>query len=251
MKSRLRRREFLKLGGAGLAGVVLAASGCGGEAEREEGRVETVASEPKETDGLRESLEISTSRGTVSGVLHSVEEARGAAVMVGGARGGIDGPSDVYEELATRLQTAGAAALRLDYRLPNQLEECVHDLLAGVEALGQRGVRRVALVGHSFGGAVVISASAASDIVVGVATVASQTSGADAVGELAPAKSLLLIHGTGDTVLPYELAEDLYARAGEPKELVFYTDDNHSIDGNRQEMLEKLYSWSRELVVDN
>ncbi len=217
----MRRREFLKLGGAGLAGVVLAASGCGGEVTREEGRVETVASEPEEPeelDGLQESLEISTSRGTVSGVLHPVEEALGAAVMVGGAGGGIYGPSDVYEELATRLQTAGAAALRLDYREPNQLEECVHDLLAGVEALGQRGVERVALVGHSFGGAVGISAGAASDLVVGVATVASQTSGADAVGELAPAKSLLLIHGTGDDVLPYELAEDLYARAGEPKE---------------------------------
>jgi len=52
-------------------------------------------------------------------------------------------------------------------------------------------------------------------------------------------------------VLLYELAEDLYARAGEPKELVLYTDDNHSIDGNRQKMLQKLYSWSRELVVNN
>ncbi len=247
----MRRREFLKLGGAGLAGVVLATSGCGGETQREEGRVKTVASAPEEPDGLQESLEISTSRGTVSGVLHLVEEARGAAVMVAGARGGIDGPSGVYEDLATRLQTAGVTALRLDYREPNQIEECVHDLLAGVEALGRRGVRRVALVGHSFGGAVVISAGVTSDLVVGVATVASQTSGADAVGELAPTKSLLLIHGTGDAVLPHELAEDLYARAGEPKELVLYTDDNHSIDGNRQEMLEKLYSWSRELLVDN
>ncbi len=244
----MRRREFLKLGGVGLAGAVLAASGCGGEVTRKEGRVETVVSEP---DGLQESLEISTSRGTVSGVLHPVEEALGAAVMVGGAGGGLYGPSDVYEELAARLQTAGAAALRLDYRLPNQLEECIHDLLAGVEVLGQRGVQRVALVGHSFGGAVVISAGAASDLVVGVATVASQTSGADAVGELAPAKSLLLIHGTGDDVLPYELAEDLYARAGEPKELVLYTDDNHNVDGHRQEMLEKLYSWSRGLLVDS
>ncbi len=247
----MRRREFLKLGGVGLAGVVLAAPGCDSGAERENGRVETVASEPEEPGVLQESLEISTSRGTVSGVLHPVEEARGAVVMVGGARGGIDGPSGVYKELSTRLQTADVTALRLDYREPNQIEECVYDLLAGVEALGQRGVRRVALVGHSFGGAVVISAGVASDLVVGVATVASQTFGADAVGELAPAKFLLLIHGTGDAVLPYELAEDLYARAGEPKELVLYTEDNHSIDGNRQEMLEKLYSWSRELLVDN
>lgn len=106
------------------------------------------------------------------------------------------------------------------------------------------------LVGWSFGGAVVISAGAASDLVVGVATVASQSYGADAVEELAPEKSLLLIHGTADRVLPYEIARNLYARAGEPKELVLYPDDNHGMQGHRSEMLEKLYQYSGSLLLD-
>lgn len=58
----------------------------------------------------------------------------------------------------------------------------------------------MALVGWSFGGAVVITAGARSSNVVGVATVASQTYGTDSVSSLAP-KSLLLLHGTGDTCL--------------------------------------------------
>jgi dienelactone hydrolase len=166
--------------------------------------------------------------------------------MVGGAGGGIHGPAASYEKLATRLQGNGVTALRLDYREPNYLEECVYDVLAAIDALGREGVKRVVLVGWSFGGAVVINAGAASDAVAGVATVASQTYGAEAVRELSPTKSLLLIHGTADEVLPSYLTRDLYARAGEPKELVLYPGDGHGIERHRSEMLEKLYGWSRE-----
>ncbi len=197
---------------------------------------------------LRQMAEISTPRGTVRGVLYPVEYTRGAVLMVGGAGGDTIGPAGIYEELATRLQAGGAEALRLEYRTPNHLDECVYDLLAGIEAFGQRGGERVILVGWSFGGAVVISAGATNDAVVGVATVASQTYGAQAVGDLSPEKSLLLIHGTADTVLPYELSERLYAQAGEPKELVLYPDDGHGVERHRSEMLEKLHEWSRNLL---
>lgn len=105
------------------------------------------------------------------------------------------------------------------------------------------------LLGWSFGGAVVISAGAANDAVVGAATVASQTYGAKAVGELSPEKSLLLVHGTADRVLPYELSERLYAQAGEPKELVLYPDDGRGVERHRSEMLEELHEWSRDILL--
>src|SRR5215210_7072743 len=50
-------------------------------------------------------------------------------------------------------------ALRLHYRRPNELVECVLDTLIGVAFLVHEGQDNVALVGHSFGGAVVISAA--------------------------------------------------------------------------------------------
>ena len=241
----MSRRMFLALGGAGFAGVVLSSvAGCGGEGEGSS-KV-TIISEPAETGELRQMAEISTPRGTVRGVLYPVEDARGAVLIVGGAGGDTTGPAGIYEELATRLQARGAEALRLEYRTPNHLDECVYDLLAGIEALGQRGGKRVVLVGWSFGGAVVISAGAATDTVVGVATIASQTYGAKAVGELSPEKSLLLIHGTADRVLPYELSERLYDQAGEPKELVLDPDDGHGVERHRSVMLEKLHEWSRD-----
>lgn len=105
------------------------------------------------------------------------------------------------------------------------------------------------LVDWSFGGAVVISAGAESDDVVGVATVASQTYGAGAVGEFSPEKSLLLIHGTADRVLPYGLSERLYAQAGERKKLVLYPGDGHGVERHRSEMMEKLPEWSGKLLL--
>jgi alpha/beta superfamily hydrolase len=195
-------------------------------------------------------LKIRTAEGTVQGILHPAESAQGAIVMVGGAGGGVNGPAGIYEELATRWQRAGIAALRLDYRHPNDLDACVHDVLAAIDFLHHEGVDRVVLLGWSFGGAVVITAGAVSNLVVGVATVASQTYGANAVAYLSP-KSLLLLHGTGDKTLPDTCSRQLYAEAGEPKKLVLYPGDNHGIDHHAADMLDTLYRWSLELLTDS
>ncbi len=242
------RWEFLKL--SGLVGAfLLGAAGCGGG--REQGRTPEVTeiSELEEPVGLQQTMEIQTPRGAVRGVLHPADDASGAMVMVGGAGGGIHGPGSSYEELATRLQRSGATGLRLEFRRPNYLEECIYDVLVAIKGISEWGLDRVVLVGWSFGGAVVISAGAASEAVVGVATVASQTYGAGDVGELAP-KSLLLIHGTADSVLPADLSRYLYERAGEPKELVLYPGDGHGIDLHRSEMLEKLREWGLDLLLN-
>ena len=194
--------------------------------------------------GTAVELTIPSPRGPVRGIIHPAAGARGGLVAVGGSRGGLHGPAWIYEELCARLQAEGVAGLRLDYRRPNHLEECVQDVLAGVALLEQEGIERIVLVGWSFGGAVVITAGALSGRVVGVATVASQTSGTGAVGRLAP-RSLLLLHGTADPILPDRCSRDLYARAGEPKELVLYPGGGHGLERYASAMLAKLLDWSR------
>jgi hypothetical protein len=52
----------------------------------------------------------------VRGMLHAADGARGAAVLVSGAGGGVVGPFGVYAELSERLRADGVTALRLDYR---------------------------------------------------------------------------------------------------------------------------------------
>ena len=244
----MSRRRLLEAGAAWLAGVVLlGVAGCGPREGDPEGKISAGA---ERGDAMVREVEIRTSRGALRGVLHAADGARGAAVLVSGAGGGVQGPSGVYRDLAELLLSDGVTVLRLDYRKPNDLPECTYDVLAALDALARGGAERAVLVGWSFGGAVVITAGAASERVVGVATVASQTYGTGEVGELSPEKGLLLIHGTADRTLPAGLSRQLYARAGEPKELVLYEGDGHGVERHRPQMLEKLHEWSRALLLN-
>jgi hypothetical protein len=193
-------------------------------------------------------FDMMTPRGVVTGAYHPVEGATSAVVMVSGASGGVVGPSGAYPALAGRLQAAGIAALRLGYRTPTNLNECVYDLDAGLDELRRRGVKRFALVGWSFGGAVVISSGVAHSDVVGVATLASQTAGTAAVSRLAP-RSLLLLHGTADQVLPDWCSRYLYEEADEPKRLILFEDDGHEFSRSHAEVVATLFDWAVGLLA--
>jgi uncharacterized protein len=193
-------------------------------------------------------IEIATPRGVVRGVYHDDEGVTSAVVMVGGALGGVAGPSGTYPALAERLQVAQIVTLRLDYREPSNMNECVYDLDAGLDELRDRGFGRFALVGWSFGGAVVISSAVAQRDVVGVATLASQTAGTGAVSRLAP-RSLLLLHGTADRVLPDDCSRYLYQQAGEPKRLILFEGDGHEFSRSHAEVVQTLLDWAVGLLA--
>jgi hypothetical protein len=124
----------------------------------------------------------------------------------------------------------------------------VLDVLLAVHYLGEaRGRTRVALVGHSFGGAVVVTAGAASDRVAAVAALSSQSAGTAAVADLAP-RPLLLAHGTDDEILPDRCSRDLYARAREPKRLILYPGCRHGLDQCRDALDADLTAWLRETM---
>src|SRR5262249_62082367 len=113
------------------------------------------------------------------------------------------------------------SSLRLNYRHPNVLPECALDIMAGVACLKHCRYQPVILVGHSFGGAVVIAAGALNDHVAGVVALSPQTYGAHLAGRLAP-RPLLVVHGTADTPLPSSLGGQSYHLAQGPKQLVPY-----------------------------
>src|SRR5204863_9761364 len=91
-----------------------------------------------------------------------------------------------------------------------------------------------------FGGAVVIDAGALNPIVKDVVALSSQTYGADLVGEVSP-RTLLLIHGEDDTVLPAACSRQLYAAAQEPRELVIYPGAGHGLDECAADLHELVY----------
>ncbi len=175
-------------------------------------------------------VQLQTSRGDIQGLFHPVQGGTGAVICVGGAMGGLDGPADgLYTRLPGLLNASRVSVLRLDYRHPDAFEECVLDVLAGCSFLKGIGASEAVLVGHSFGGAVVIKAGALHPLVRAVASLSPQLYGTRQVEELAC--PLLLVHGDADEVLDSEASEDIYRRATDPKRLVLYGDTGHALMG--------------------
>jgi alpha/beta superfamily hydrolase len=202
--------------------------------------IENVAAHPEPDGNLR--VLIITSRGEIRGILHPCASGPGAAIYVGGAMGGFEGPAnDVYGRLADRLRPQ-ISGLRIHYRQPGEFQECVLDVLAGVSLLrGFGATGGIALVGHSFGGAVVIKAGELSPSVAGVAALSPQLYGTRTVERLA--KPLLLVHGMRDGILDHAASEDIHARAADPKRLVLYAEADHSLNQAAVDLEELLASW--------
>jgi alpha-beta hydrolase superfamily lysophospholipase len=189
-----------------------------------------------------------TSEGPIDTRYHAAAAGDVAILWVFGAGGGFFGPAGgLYERLGSRFADEGVASLQVAYRRPGALTHCVLDVLVAVGFLEQFGRARVILVGHSFGGAVVITAGAQSPNVIGVAALSSQSYGAFGVSEISP-RPLLLMHGEADEVLPDTTSRNLYRHAAEPKQLILYPGCSHGLDQCRDELDRDLTAWLRAVV---
>jgi alpha/beta superfamily hydrolase len=185
---------------------------------------------------------ISTTDGNIECIFHNAGGARGV-IWLCGALGGFDGPSfGIFKILSERMVTDGFSSLRLHYRYPGDFEECVQDVLTGIDFLKQKRIDKVAIVGHSFGGAVAIQAGTISREVKAVVGLASQTYGAQRVAELAP-RPLLLIHGERDRNLSVDCSKYIYQWAEEPKELRILKNNGHFLREAHQELLIQIRDW--------
>ena len=218
-------------------------AGAADAADRIGMRIEQVLVGPPHEGDAGDGIVLRTTRGDIAAIQHAAADSNRAIVWVCGARGGFGGPAGgLYAELAQEMAGSGITSLRLDYRQPNNLQECALDLLAGVNYLRALDYRPAVVVGHSFGGAVVIAAASISDHIAGVVSLSPQTYGAQGAGLLSPTP-LLVAHGKADTRLPYSCAVAIYDWAKEPKELVLYDGAEHRLDECRDELADLLRGW--------
>lgn len=170
-----------------------------------------------------------------------------AIVYVTGVGGGWGTPAiGLYPRLCCSLARIGIDGLRVRYRHPTDLLESVFDTLAGIAFLREEHrIKAIGLVGHSFGGAVVIQAAVqASDIVSTLVTLATQSYGAaHAISKLKHGTSALMIHGSDDKVLPAYCSEEVYQKAHDPKQIVLCEGAGHGLDEVSEEVYELVYGW--------
>ncbi len=104
-----------------------------------------------------------------------------AIIWVGGVGGGWDTPArGLYPNLCQKLIKKEINSLRVRFRYPTDLYESILDVIESIHFLEQQGIESVGLVGHSFGGAVVIQdGTASSDTVRTVVTLSTQSYGTE------------------------------------------------------------------------
>jgi pimeloyl-ACP methyl ester carboxylesterase len=178
---------------------------------------------------------------------YACKDAKKAVIYVGGIGGGWDSPaSDLYSKLSRSLLSSGISSLRIRYRYPTDLNECIIDVIAGVKFLEYNRIQSIGLVGHSLGGAVVIkSAAALPNVVRTVVTLATQSYGAaESVSQLGEQGcSILLIHGTDDDVLWPICSSHVYKNANEPKHIILLEGAGHGLGEAAGGIYQTTYRW--------
>ncbi len=189
-------------------------------------------------------VRLSTARGAIEARYYESDRPGRAVIFVGGIGGDFDTPAKgLYPRLCLELLPRGINALRVAFRHPTVLDESIYDVLAGLEFLKGKGVTAAGLVGHSFGGAVIIKAAALSDLVYTVVTLATQCHGSEAVAELKAECTLLLIHGSEDPVLPTYCSSNAYNLAIGLKRLSIYDGAGHGLDESAEEVHKEVFDW--------
>lgn len=188
--------------------------------------------------------ELDTRLGAQAYRLYRAPRGKRAAVWVGGVGGGWDTPArDLYPKLGAALTADGVSSLRLRFRNPQSLADAVADVRAGINFLAAIGIDEIAVIGHSFGGAVVIRAAALEPRLRTVVTLATQSYGAEPAAQLPAGCSLLLIHGLADRVLPWQSSEYVHAMAAEPKRVIYIADAGHGLDEAAPEVTRLVRAW--------
>jgi pimeloyl-ACP methyl ester carboxylesterase len=140
------------------------------------------------------------------------------------------------------LAEVGVCTIRVDYRIPGHLSSCILDVAVAIDLAHRAGGSRFMVVGHSFGGAVAIGAAVnLPDLVVGVATLATQSAGCEQAALLG-SRPLLLIHGDQDDIIPVGASETVRTFAG-TGEVVVLPGSDHMLTTAAEDLRGRLPRW--------
>ncbi|HNG20556.1 MAG TPA: hypothetical protein PLI59_15340 [Candidatus Obscuribacter sp.] len=163
-------------------------------------------------------------------------------VVAGGVAGTFDSPAcGLYDKLGNSLSTDRLMTVHLCFRKPQEFAETVYDARAAVQYLKSMGVERVILVGHSLGGAAMISAAAFEPNVIGVVPISSQPYGANPVSDLG-SKKILVMTGLLDVVEPPAWSRAIFKEAVGERDIAYFP-GSHNLDECADGVYERLRNW--------
>lgn len=165
-------------------------------------------------------------------------------ILVTGAVGGWHSPAKgLYDRLSESLAQHDIPTLRVRFRDAHDLLESALDVLSGAAYLEAMGIRRLGVVGHSFGGAAAIQAAAQQSLITSVVTLASQSAGAEAAADLGPDRSLLVLHGQADEILPAWTSHQINRISTARTRLITYPGASHNLDQASHAVHNETLNW--------
>lgn len=192
-----------------------------------------------------EFVQIETSRGKVECAYYRAEGTDKGVIMVTGVTGGFDTPADsLYPRLSADLKGIGISSLRIKFRNPKDLSEALIDVLVGMEFLKSENVGIFGLIGHSFGGAVVVQAAFNNKSVKTIVLLSTQGYGIAPISFLPKDTSVFLIHGEEDEIISPDVSVQAYDLAHEPKRIEIYdAKAGHKLDNVADEVYVEIKDW--------
>jgi hypothetical protein len=190
-----------------------------------------------------QTITIPTERGSVEARIFDAGPTKSGAIFVGSEAGGYSSPANgLYGRLGSELSHSGITSSWVRYRDAHDVIEAAYDVRAAIRMLTGRGIARIGLVGHSFGGAVVITAAETAREVKALVTLATQGYGTDPIAYMVP-RPILLVHGTADELVPPTSSVETFRLAREPKELRLLDGATHGLDESSGTVHLLVRSW--------
>jgi pimeloyl-ACP methyl ester carboxylesterase len=186
-----------------LSGAAL--TGCGSriDAACHQGPEEYNEESSSEIRAQEVSLPVSAYTQTVARTWEALGAPEAGIVFVTGVDGGFEEPVDgIYQRLASHFARFRTASVFVKYREPGELVASVKDAIAAADWLKRKGIRSIAMVGWSFGGAVITHSAVRVPEVKTLVGLAAQSKDTEAVQKFS-FQSLLLIHDYDDENVPY------------------------------------------------
>ena len=193
-----------------------------------------------------------TARARIWSSALGLPEQRNGIIFVSGVDGGFVEPVDgIYDRTAKAFAQEGVSSIMVEYRYPGELESSIQDTVAAASHLRKLGVTHMALVGWSFGGAVIIHSALEIPEVVTLIGFAAQSKDTEVISAFSR-QSILLFHSVLDDNVPFESAEEILNTGpiGLQKLLCSLDDADHFLSGAAAKIDPVVQNWLRSKLLN-
>ena len=201
------------------------------------------------TDPSYEEIELSNSATARTWMMPSAQE---GIVFVSGVDGGFIEPVDgIYSRMAEKNLHNCVSSIFVSYRNPGELATSIDDATTAASYLRDHGVSKMAIVGWSFGGAVIAHTATLIPEITTIIGFSPQSLDTEPFSLLNAGQSLLLFHSTSDENVPFSSSQIIMDEAPSfiHKELFPIDGADHHLTGTRAKIDPIVTDWLNHMLL--